>query len=35
MEDKEPEFFDWQDLLQLTEDEYVDVIDVEEEDDVW
>jgi uncharacterized membrane protein YcgQ (UPF0703/DUF1980 family) len=35
MEDKEPESFDWQDLLQLTEDEYVDVIDVEEEDDVW
>ena len=35
MEDKEPESFDWQDLLQLEENEYVDVIDVEEEDDLW
>ena len=35
MEDKEPEALDWQDLLQLQENEYVDVIDVEEEDDVW
>ena len=35
MEDKEPESFDWQDLLQLGENEYVDVIHVEEEDDVW
>tara|TARA_A100001391_G_scaffold37588_2_gene20762 strand:- start:1285 stop:1431 length:147 start_codon:yes stop_codon:yes gene_type:complete len=35
MEDKEPEALDWQELLQLEENEYVDVIDVEEEDDVW
>ena len=35
MEDKEPESLDWQELLQLEENEYVDVIDVEEEDDVW
>lgn len=35
MEDKEPEFFDWQELLQLEQNEYVDVIDIEEEDGVW
>ena len=35
MEDKEPEYFDWPELLKLTDNEYVDVIDVEEEDDVW
>ena len=35
MGDKDPAYFDWIELLRLTDDEHVDVIDIEEEDDVW
>lgn len=33
MEDKDPERFDWVELLGLENNEYIDIIDIEKEDD--